>query len=129
MPILFIYIFVNSSFIKLFIFRSKWSIDAETIQWLAEISDGDARIALNCLQMAIQSVIKCDSGTLIPQITLNDVKDSIKVNNYVLIYMSIFSAILEHNELNCFANIGSLEIPHTVRQERRRTLQSDFRFT
>lgn len=58
--------------------ESKWSIDAETIQWLAEISDGDARIALNCLQMAIQSVIKCDSDTLVPQITLNDIKDSIK---------------------------------------------------
>lgn len=84
---------VFSSFIKLFIFRSKWSIDAETIQWLAEISDGDARIALNCLQMAIQSVIKCDSDTLVPQITLNDIKDSIKVSYVITYFMYIFSGI------------------------------------
>lgn len=55
-------------------FRGKFTIDDETIKWLAEISDGDARIALNSLQMAIQSKTEPNA-----KITLSDIKESIKV--------------------------------------------------
>lgn len=51
-------------------------IDHESIDWLAEISDGDARIALNSLQMAVQSKSDSESCDLI---TLDDIKDGIKV--------------------------------------------------
>lgn len=57
----------------IFFSSSKWSIDSETVQWLADISDGDARIALNSLQMAVESKTDCTD-----RITLNDIKDSIK---------------------------------------------------
>ncbi|KAK7598335.1 hypothetical protein V9T40_006570 [Parthenolecanium corni] len=54
---------------------AKWMIDHESIDWLAEISDGDARIALNSLQMAVQSKSDSESCDLI---TLDDIKDGIK---------------------------------------------------
>ncbi|XKL64535.1 hypothetical protein PGB90_004621 [Kerria lacca] len=53
--------------------NAKWRIDLATIQWLAEISDGDARIALNSLQMSIQSKKNSDIN-----ISLKDIQDSIK---------------------------------------------------
>ncbi|XP_075212732.1 ATPase WRNIP1-like isoform X2 [Lycorma delicatula] len=49
-------------------------IDEDSIQWLAEMCDGDARIALNSLQLAFQSQ-KNDDHTFI---TLEDIKDGIK---------------------------------------------------
>lgn len=59
--------------------REKFTIDEETIKWLAEISDGDARIALNSLQMSIQS--KPEGNSVI---TLSDIKESIKVRTKIL---------------------------------------------
>ncbi|XP_065206156.1 ATPase WRNIP1-like [Planococcus citri] len=53
--------------------QESFIIDEDTIKWLAEISDGDARIALNSLQMAIQS--KNETNAVI---TLSDIKESIK---------------------------------------------------
>lgn len=54
--------------------QHKSNIDSESIQWLAEMCNGDARIALNSLQLAVQS--QNDKAT--NQVTLLDIKDGIK---------------------------------------------------
>ncbi|XP_063234678.1 ATPase WRNIP1-like [Bacillus rossius redtenbacheri] len=51
-------------------------VDEETVQWLAEICDGDARIALNSLQLALQS--KDIDVSSVARISLDDIKDGIK---------------------------------------------------
>jgi putative ATPase len=51
-------------------------IDEETVIWLAEMCDGDARVALNSLQLALQARDQ-DSGVIL--ISLDDIKDGVKV--------------------------------------------------
>ncbi|CAH1388734.1 unnamed protein product [Nezara viridula] len=56
--------------------KFKFLIEKETITWLAEMSDGDARIALNSLQMAVSSKsVKEGNSSLI---SLDDIKNGIK---------------------------------------------------
>ncbi|PSN36940.1 ATPase WRNIP1 [Blattella germanica] len=52
-------------------------IDEATVKWLGEMCDGDARIALNSLQLALQAKqTDCDSEVTL--ISLDDIKDGIK---------------------------------------------------
>ena len=57
-------------------------IDKETVKWLAEMCDGDARIALNSLQLALQAK-HSDSSSSVTFITLDDIKDGIKVRQCI----------------------------------------------
>lgn len=62
-------------------YNTKFIIDEPTIEWLAETCDGDARIALGGLEMAVRSKAPneeelLDGGLAI--ITLNDVEESLK---------------------------------------------------
>ncbi|PNF22466.1 ATPase WRNIP1 [Cryptotermes secundus] len=50
-------------------------IDEATVIWLAEMCDGDARVALNSLQLALQARDQ-DSGVIL--ISLDDIKDGVK---------------------------------------------------
>lgn len=53
------------------------SIDRAAVGWLADMCDGDARIALNSLHMALKTC----TGTSEPvRITLSDIQEGIKVN-------------------------------------------------
>ncbi|XP_015609970.1 ATPase WRNIP1 [Cephus cinctus] len=59
----------------------KFHIDEETIQWLAETCDGDARIALGGLELAVQSKAPSEDKFLEEGpglITLDDIRDSLK---------------------------------------------------
>jgi len=60
--------------------NTKFIIDEPTIEWLAETCDGDARIALGGLEMAIQSKTPSQqellNGPVI--ITLNDIEENLK---------------------------------------------------
>ncbi|XP_067002480.2 ATPase WRNIP1 [Anabrus simplex] len=56
---------------------SRLLIDEATVHWLAEMCDGDARVALNSLQLAIQSKVNsCSSERTV--ITLQDIQDGVK---------------------------------------------------
>ncbi|EZA52323.1 ATPase WRNIP1 [Ooceraea biroi] len=61
--------------------NSKFSIDNKTIQWLAEVCDGDARVALNALELAVlartSDRLKV-SGNTNATITLEDIRESVK---------------------------------------------------
>lgn len=59
----------------------KFLIDMPTVQWLADTCDGDARIALGGLELAVQSKVPNKEEVLgeVPGvITLEDVKESLK---------------------------------------------------
>ncbi|XP_041979460.1 ATPase WRNIP1-like [Aricia agestis] len=56
--------------------NSRCIIEKKSLKWLAEICDGDARVALSALEMAI-SALKADSITT-PVLTLDDLKKSIQ---------------------------------------------------
>ena len=61
--------------------RSKFLIDEATIEWLAETCDGDARIALGGLELAVQSKVSNETDNCTqdrPSITLKDVEESLK---------------------------------------------------
>ncbi|XP_031786917.1 ATPase WRNIP1-like [Nasonia vitripennis] len=61
--------------------NNKFFIDRETVKWLAETSDGDARIALGGLELAIHSKVPSSEGSSssgLNFISLDDVKDSLK---------------------------------------------------
>lgn len=53
----------------------KWSIERKSVQWLADMCDGDARNALNSLQMALQAKIDDNKEG---HISLEDIQDGIK---------------------------------------------------
>jgi putative ATPase len=53
-------------------------IDEATVIWLAEMCDGDARVALNSLQLALQAQDQ-DSDSGVNLISLDDIKDGVKV--------------------------------------------------
>lgn len=62
-------------------YNTKFIVDEPTIEWLAETCDGDARIALGGLEMAVRSKVPneeelLDVGPAI--ITLKDVEESLK---------------------------------------------------
>lgn len=57
-------------------YSPKLIVEKSTLKWLAEMSDGDARCALNSLQLAIQSVEKDDS--VIQRLSVDELKDGIK---------------------------------------------------
>nr|CAD7460206.1 unnamed protein product [Timema tahoe] len=54
----------------------RFLMDSETVLWLAEMCDGDARIALNSLQLALQSQDSVPGRILM--ISLDDIKDGVK---------------------------------------------------
>lgn len=56
----------------------RWSIDRKSIRWLADMCDGDARNALNSLQMALQAKGNEESTSNGDHISLEDIKDGIK---------------------------------------------------
>jgi len=58
-------------------------IDEATVTWLAEMCDGDARVALNSLQLALQARDQ-DSNSGVILISLEDIKDGIKVIYYCI---------------------------------------------
>lgn len=53
-------------------------ITEECLQWIADVSDGDARIALNSLEMCMQQALTGHTDGGIKMITLDEVKDGIK---------------------------------------------------
>lgn len=56
-------------------------VEESSLKWLADISDGDARIALNSLQLAMESVIdngNCDKKFNLKHMTLDAIQDGIK---------------------------------------------------
>lgn len=53
-------------------------VEADSIKWLADMCDGDARIALNSLQLAMQSILdqKDDGNSYdLKVVTLDAIKD------------------------------------------------------
>lgn len=59
--------------------QKKFRIDKSTLTWLAETSDGDARIGLGGLELAIQSKVPKDSSDDETHvISLDEIKDSLK---------------------------------------------------
>lgn len=60
--------------------KSHFSINKIVIDWLAEVCDGDARVALNGLELAVKTKVsnKSNSSHLV-SITLEDVRDSFKL--------------------------------------------------
>lgn len=68
-------------------------VDAEALQWLADMCDGDARIGLNSLQLAMQSVLDGErsgaedvatfSQHRIRQVRLDDIKEGVKKSHFL----------------------------------------------
>ncbi|BES88514.1 MgsA AAA+ ATPase C terminal [Nesidiocoris tenuis] len=60
--------------------KAKYVVDSECVKWLAEMCDGDARIALNSLQIALESSLRSESPSIMcpKTITLDDIKEGIK---------------------------------------------------
>ena len=56
--------------------KPRFSINKMVLNWLAEICDGDARVALNSLELAVKN--KISYGLNPVSITLEDVKESLK---------------------------------------------------
>lgn len=56
---------------------ARFLIDEATVTWLAEMCDGDARVALNSLQLALQARSE-DCNSRVTLITLDDIKDGVK---------------------------------------------------
>lgn len=64
-------------------FKPKYAIDKKAVIWLAEVCDGDARIALNTLQMTMQTIEeqlgdKNDGSTSMQLISIDHLKEGIK---------------------------------------------------
>ncbi|XP_014473677.1 PREDICTED: ATPase WRNIP1-like [Dinoponera quadriceps] len=60
---------------------TRFIVDEPTIEWLAGTCDGDARIALGGLEMAVQSKVpkyEEDDSPAVPVITLSDVEENLK---------------------------------------------------
>lgn len=61
------------------------AVEESSLKWLSEISDGDARIALNSLQLAMESIdSKCDKISDLKLLTLDSIRDGIKVKKFSL---------------------------------------------
>lgn len=62
---------------------SRVGVEESSIKWLAEICDGDARIALNSLQLAMESLQENNNGDTkfnLKFMPLSSIKDGIKVS-------------------------------------------------
>lgn len=59
-------------------FTPKIITETKTLQWLAEMSDGDARIALNSLQLAIQAVTSSKEDIGVRRLDVDELKEGIK---------------------------------------------------
>lgn len=62
--------------------RSRIAVEESSLKWLADICDGDARIALNSLQLAMESIIEnedCDKVQDLKWMKLESIQDGIKV--------------------------------------------------
>lgn len=57
---------------------TKLIVERGTLKWLADMSDGDARNALNSLQLAIQSVEMNKNGNGIQKLSIDELKEGIK---------------------------------------------------
>ncbi|XP_071441882.1 ATPase WRNIP1-like [Hetaerina americana] len=59
---------------------ARFIIEEASLKWLAEMCDGDARIALNSLQITSQGIINSSSSSSekSPLISLEDIKDGVK---------------------------------------------------
>lgn len=60
-------------------------VDEPSLKWLADICDGDARIALNSLQLAMESVLEnneCDHKFNLKHMSLSSIQDGIKVRSF-----------------------------------------------
>nr|XP_033333835.1 ATPase WRNIP1-like [Megalopta genalis] len=56
--------------------NSDFIINKTVIEWLAEVCDGDARVALNGLDLAVKT--KVSHSSQVASITLDDIKESLK---------------------------------------------------
>ncbi|XP_076284975.1 ATPase WRNIP1 isoform X2 [Lasioglossum baleicum] len=56
--------------------KSDFIINKAAIEWLAEVCDGDARVALNGLDLAVKT--KASHSSRVASITLDDIKESLK---------------------------------------------------
>lgn len=65
------------------LYTDRVGVEESSIKWLAEICDGDARIALNSLQLAMESLeVHTDGDTefKLKFMPLSSIQDGIKVN-------------------------------------------------
>lgn len=70
---------VNEAEIEMLGYTPELGITEECLQWIADISDGDARIALNSFEMCMkQAAAARDDLDAIKMITLDEIKDGIK---------------------------------------------------
>lgn len=63
-------------------------VERTSVQWLADMCDGDARIALNSMQLAMQTILDApqseDRGVgRIRVVTLDAIKDGIKKSHFL----------------------------------------------
>lgn len=58
--------------------KPDFTIDKTVIDWLSEVCDGDARVALNGLELAIKTRVSNKQNPRIVSVTLEDVKESLK---------------------------------------------------
>lgn len=58
-------------------FVPKITITESCLQWIADTSDGDARIALNSLEMCLKQAL-CEESDGVKMISLEDIKENIK---------------------------------------------------
>lgn len=71
-------------FLKLLL-HFRVGVEESSIKWLAEICDGDARIALNSLQLAMESLQENnihDTKLGVKFMPLSSIKDGIKVTTF-----------------------------------------------
>lgn len=59
-------------------FEPCFAIDLESLKWLSEICDGDARIGLNSLQLALQTIPEGTGDGAMRTITLANIQEGIK---------------------------------------------------
>lgn len=58
--------------------KNSFFIDSKAIDWLAETSDGDARIALGGLELAVQYKCRKNNESQVNVVTLDDIKNNLK---------------------------------------------------
>lgn len=65
-----------------FLLYSSLSIEKEALTWLADTSDGDARIALGNLELVLQHVKNNSESCINNVINIDHIKEGIKVSVY-----------------------------------------------
>lgn len=69
-----------------FEFMPKVMVERASLKWLAEMCDGDARIALNSLQLSMQTILdtnNCPTRNHMKLISLDVIKDCIKKSHFL----------------------------------------------